>query len=205
MHRIAHLGPLTWNSKWRPTNGRCTVARILLDMDGVLCNLIKKWFDRYNQEYRDALQMNALTDWGPHRFAKAGKAIYKYLGQPGFFRDLEPIDGAIAGVRTLIKRGHEIVIVTSAKRGHVDKAAWIREHLPEIPSENMVFTHRKELVRGDLLFDDAPHHLEAFARYGTPVAMAYPYNARVKCARVPNWSAFLQLVDELFTGPVETP
>ncbi len=65
----------------------------------------------------------------------------------------------------------------------------------------MVFTHRKELVRGDLLLDDAPHNLKAFARYGIPVAMAYPYNAGVDCFRVADWREFLTLVDRLFPAP----
>ena len=134
--------------------------------------------------------------------ARAGKAIYKYLAQPGFFRDLEPIAGAIEGVRALLERGHEVVIVTAARRGHRDKLEWVAEHLPFLPRDNIVFTHRKELVRGELLFDDAPHNLEGVRPYGTPVAMAYRYNARVDCARVPDWPSFLALVDRLFpTGP----
>ena len=145
------------------------MARILLDMDGVLCNLIGKWFTTYNQEYGDRIHIDALEDWGPHRIARAGKAIYKYLAQPGFFRDLEPIEGAIDGVRTLLDRGHDVVIVTAARRGHRDKLEWVAEHLPFLPRDNIVFAHRKELVRGELLFDDAPHNLEAFEPYGIPV------------------------------------
>lgn len=174
------------------------MARILLDMDGVLCDLLKKWFATYNEEFGDALRPESVTEWGPHRFAKAGKRVYQYLARPGFFRDLEPIPGAIEGVNALAARGHELVVVTSARRGHTDKAAWIKEHLPVIPADHIVFTHRKELVRGDILFDDAPHHLEAFAAYGLPVAMAYPYNAQVACPRVPDWAAFLELVDGRF-------
>lgn len=177
------------------------MARILLDMDGVLCNLIAKWFAVYNEEYGDQIHVDALDEWGPHRIARAGKAVYKYLAQPGFFRDLEPIDGAINGVRALLNRGHDVVIVTAARRGHRDKLEWIAENLPFLPRDNVVFTHRKELVRGDLLFDDAPHNLEAFARYGIPVAMAYRYNAGVDCARVANWREFLTLVDRLFPTP----
>lgn len=178
------------------------MARILLDMDGVLCNLIAKWFKAYNEEYGDQIDVAALDQWGPHRIARAGKAIYKYLSQPGFFRDLEPIPGAVGGVRALLERGHDVVIVTAARQGHRDKLAWIREHLPFLPRDNVVFTHRKELVRGDLLLDDAPQNLKAFARYGIPVAMAYPYNAGVDCLRVADWSEFLTLVDRLYPAPM---
>jgi len=174
------------------------VARILLDMDGILCDLTGKWFSLYNEEYGDDLRVDALKEWGPHKFAKAGKAIYKYLARPGFFRDLEPLPGAVAGVRALCRRGHEVVIVTAARKGHGDKLEWIRRHLPFLPRDHVVFAHRKELIRGDLLFDDAPHNLEAFAPYGVPVAMAYPYNETVPYTRVRDWPEFLALVDRLF-------
>lgn len=178
------------------------MARILVDMDGVLCNLVGKWFAVYNREYGDQICLDDLDQWGPHRIARAGKAVYKYLSQPGFFRDLEPIDGAIDGVRTLLAKGHDVVIVTAARRGHRDKLDWLAQHLPFLPRDNVVFAHRKELVRGDLLFDDAPHNLQAFAPYGIPVAMAYRYNSGLDCHRVPDWPSFLSLVDRLFPSPL---
>lgn len=174
------------------------MARILVDMDGVLCNMIKKWLRLYNEEYGENIEANTLVTWGPHRYARAGKAIYKYLSRPGFFRDLEPIPHAIEGVHALIRRGHDVVIVTAAKNGHRDKIDWIRQHLPFLPQDNIVFAHRKALVRGDILFDDAPHNLRAFEEYGLPVAMAYRYNEEVKCPRVPDWPAFLDLVESRF-------
>jgi len=174
------------------------MARILVDMDGVLCNLIEKWFRLYNKEYGDDLSIEKLVEWGPHRFARAGSAVYKYLSQPGFFRDLSPIPGAVEGVRSLMERGHDVVVVTAARRGHRDKLEWLRQRLPFLDTRNIVFAHRKELVRGDVLFDDAPHNLEAFAPFGQPVAMAYPYNEGVGCPRVRTWSEFLAFVDERF-------
>ncbi len=178
------------------------MARILVDMDGVLCNLLGKWLTAYNREYQDTLEPNALKTWGPHRYARAGKAVYKYLSQPGFFRDLEPLPHAVDSVRTLVDDDHDIVIVTSAKNGHKEKIEWVREHLPFLPQENIVFAHRKALVRGDVLFDDAPHNLEAFQPYGLSVAMAYRYNEGVDCPRVPDWPGFLELIRARFPAPV---
>lgn len=169
--------------------------RILVDMDGVLCDLIGKWFYTYNQEYRDNISLEHMTEWGPHRYAKRGKKIYKYLSLPGFFRDLAPLPGAVEGMRQLVEAGFDVVIVTSARRGHKDKLDWVEEHLPFLPRDQVIFAHRKELIRGDIMFDDAPHHLRNFARYGgEAVAMAYPYNQDVPCTRVHSWAEFTKLV-----------
>lgn len=174
------------------------LARILVDMDGVLCNLMEKWFATYNSEYDDDLRLERMVQWGPHRYARAGKSVYKYLSQPGFFRDLAPLPGAIHGMRRLIDRGHDVVIVTATRSGHRDKLDWIREHLPFFRTDNVVFAHRKELVRGDILFDDSPYNLEAFKPYGEPAAMAYPYNQDVSCRRFADWPSFLAWIDETF-------
>jgi len=170
------------------------MARLLIDMDGVLCDLIKKWFSVYNTEHHDTLQPEQMVKWGPHMYAKKGKAIYRYLSQPGFFLDLEPIAGAVEGVQKLINLGHEVIVVTAAKHGHRDKLDWVQKNLPFLDYRHVVFAHRKELVRGDVLFDDAPHNLAAFLPYGLPVAMAHPYNEGAPGERVPDWSAFVELV-----------
>lgn len=169
--------------------------RILVDMDGVLCDLVGKWFRAYNDEYKDEVTLDRMHVWGPHRYAREGKKIYKYLGSPGFFRDLEPLPGAIDGMRQLVRDGHDVVIVTAAKRGQRDKLDWVYEHLPFLPPDNVIFAHRKELVRGDIMFDDAPHHLQNFAQFGgQPVAMAYPYNSSIPYPRVTSWNEFIHLV-----------
>lgn len=174
------------------------MARLLIDMDGVLCDLVKKWFSVYNTEHRDTLQPEQMVEWGPHIYARKGKAIYRYLSKPGFFLDLEPIPGAVEGVRKLVDLGHDVVVVTAARHGHRDKLDWVQKNLPFLDYRHVVFAHRKELVRGDVLFDDAPHNLAAFQSYGLPVAMAYRYNEGAPGERVPDWPAFVKLMQNRF-------
>lgn len=177
--------------------------RILVDMDGVLCDLMGKWLQLYNDEFNDTLTADQMTTWGPHRYAKAGKRVYKYLAQPGFFGDLVPLPGAIENMRRLVNAGFDIVIVTAARRGHKEKRDWVAEHLPFLDTDQMIFAHRKELIRGDILFDDAPYHLENFAKFGgEPIAMAYPYNAHVPYKRVKSWDEFTEYVFERAAHPV---
>jgi len=177
------------------------MARLLLDMDGILCDLVKKWFAVYNKDYGEALRPEEMKSWGPHRYAKKGRVIYRYLSKPGFFLDLEPIPGAVAGVRRLIHWGHDVVIVTAARHGHADKLGWLARHLPFLHPHQVIFAHRKELVRGDVLFDDSPRNLAAFLPWGLPVAMDYPYNQEAPGERVHSWEEFLELIESRFPRP----
>lgn len=77
--------------------------------------------------------------------------------EPGFFRDLKPIDGALVAVRKLIKLGYEVQILTQpvaqSPHSYSEKVQWIGMWLPElIPGINMV--QDKGLVKGDYLIDD---------------------------------------------------
>lgn len=157
-----------------------------------------KWFEAYNREYNDQLTEKKITSWDAHSFVKkeCGKKIYKYLEEPGFYRNLEPIPHSIEVIQRLQEKYDIYIVTTSPKNALKDKAEWIEEHLPFIGFKRMVYTHHKHLVDGDLLFDDAPHNLEAFQQKGSiSVAMDYAYNRNIDCYRVSNWLEFEATLD----------
>lgn len=81
---------------------------------------------------------------------------------PGAYLRLEPIPGAIEGVRSLIGMGYERWVATKPPTGipeaYADKAAWILQHLPEL-KRRIIITHDKGLLgdENDYLIDDRPH------------------------------------------------
>jgi 5'-nucleotidase len=77
--------------------------------------------------------------------------------QPGFFRDLKPIDGALVAVRKLIKLGFDVQILTQpvaqSPHSYSEKVQWIGMWLPELLDKiNMV--QDKGQVVGEFLIDD---------------------------------------------------
>lgn len=77
--------------------------------------------------------------------------------EPGFFRDLKPIDGALVAIRRLIKLGYDVQILTqpvaNSPHSYSEKVQWIGMWLPELMNKiNM--TQDKGLVVGDYLIDD---------------------------------------------------
>lgn len=114
--------------------------RIYVDMDGVLAD-----FDGHKRR-------SGLT----------GDEIKRL---PGAYLAMEPMPGAIEGVRRLIGKGHDVWVATKPPTGvphaYADKVAWILKYLPELKRKIML-THDKSLLRGDVLIDDRPHKANAF-------------------------------------------
>lgn len=173
--------------------GCCKLKTLLIDMDSVICDLMSEWHRRYNEDYQDQLTVDKLLCWRSENYVKpeCGMKIYDYLDEPGIFLKLKAYPFAVEVLQRLTA-SYEILIVTSSRTyAYTEKEQWVEEHLPFIGKRNLIFTHRKEMIYGDLLFDDAPHNLLAFQKTGrTAVAMDYPYNRDLAVERVKNWLEF---------------
>lgn len=182
------------------------MKRLLIDMDSVICDLMSEWHRRYNRDYEDNLSYERLQSWHSEHFVKpeCGTKIYDYLDEPGLFLNLNPLPNSIDVLKRL-NNTYDILIVTSSRSyAYTEKEKWVEKHLPFIDKQNIIFTHRKDLIAGDLLFDDAPHNLEAFRSTGRiAIAMDYPYNRNVDVPRVKSWLEFESWLNRLDWGVKE--
>lgn len=48
-------------------------------------------------------------------------------------------------------------VTSSRTYAYTEKEQWVEKHLPFIGKYNIVFTHQKDKIYGDLLFDDSQH------------------------------------------------
>lgn len=173
---------------------------LLIDMDSVICDLMTEWHTRYNHDYDDNLTVERLKCWNSEKYVKpeCGMKIYDYLKVPGLFLQLNPLPNAIEVIERLHKQYDVLIVTSSVSNAFSEKEAWVEKHLPFIGKHNLIFSHRKDMIVGDLLFDDAPHNLMEFSSTGRlAVAMDYPYNQEINVPRVKNWlefEAFLKTV-----------
>ena len=112
------------------------MKRIFCDMDDTLCDFI-----------------------GPF---KSGEYKLKYpQSKVGFFLDLQPLEGAIEGMKTLQTK-YSVYILTrpSIKNTncYTEKAEWVKKYLGEEMLEKMIICPDKSLVKGDYLIDDDNRH-----------------------------------------------
>lgn len=136
---------------------------ILVDMDDVLENLSDAWIDFLNEEYGTEVDKNAPKDWEIDKsFPELTKAqVYAPLYDPDFWKTVRPIDGAPEMLERLIHEGYEIYVVTASNyvtlQTKMDDVLF--RYFPYLDWNNVIVTSNKQMIRGDILIDDAPHNL----------------------------------------------
>jgi len=165
---------------------------ILFDADGFLLNFITPAlriasevvsFDKHGVADPDYFKIEDLPTWDI--FATVGReyevACYAEYKKPGFCASLEPYPGAIEGVREA-KKIADVVVVTSP----LDSQVWDHERRQallqyfNIPRRDVLFTSRKTLVKGRVLVDDRPSHVEDWVQEypGVGIIWDQPYNRK---------------------------
>lgn len=152
---------------------------LFIDMDGVLAD-----FQR------------GMTDWfdsHPHLYER-------HKNNPdhihGIFRDLKPIEGAIEAVKKLYESGkYDMFIATTAPWGNPDSATdkryWIERHFGnEMFHKRMFITHRKDMLKGDILIDDRTKN-GAGEFEGQHIHFGWDYENE-KWNEYPDWDSVLE-------------
>jgi 5'-nucleotidase len=157
--------------------------RILLDLDGVVTNWGKKYDELLDKLNYDTIprtselrQYNLMHDMMPTQRWE----INDVMDTPGFYRYLEPIEGAVGGVLDLWELGHEIFFVTRPWAGNpacaTEKTEWVAEHFGQWGVERLIITYDKTLVSGDILVDDKPNVSGIQQPTWKQILFAQPYN-----------------------------
>lgn len=194
---------------------------LLLDSDGVMCDISKEWCKRYNEKYGDNLTVEQFhgTWSGMEKVVKpeCGVKVYDIIKEPGFFENLNPLEGAIEGLELLCKQNDIEPYILTAFSGHENiaygKMKWYKKHCPFFNcDDNMILTHAKSLVHGDILVDDSVKNLTYWANkkielFGDDadfitIAMAAPHNTNAEdnpkvTLRVEGWNGDLGLLKYL--------
>ncbi len=143
----------------------------LYDVDGVLLDFVGAVFRARGESREPVLRYDFLT---------ANDKVM--LRSPDFWETLHPMPGAMAAIDRRRAIGHDIVAVTAP--WHSCKGwGFVRRHLLKkhfgIHQDNVIITHRKDLVRGDYFVDDNPDTVSLWGLRnpgGTPRLYDATYN-----------------------------
>ena len=187
--------------------------RILVDLDGICVNLMEPWLEWYEcnlAEDDEEVSVEDITD-KIHTIVRGGKKVYDALNLEGWFNQLPELPGAVAAVQKMHDAGHHVVICSSPGNSIYapsDKTRWVFRHMPFLDKTNMIITHQKHLVNGDILIDDDPEKAELYKEAwpdSQVLAIAWPWNGHGKFdLRAQDyrdtraaWDEILNRVDEL--------
>ncbi len=193
--------------------------KILLDQDEIICQWVARITQYYNEDHGTSYTLDDVTNWDVTTNFGPGSegAIRSYMRYIELYRDLEPVEGAIPGMKKLIDAGHDVYIVTSVPKcagiSYHGKLEWLRRNTPFFNLNKFCAFHTKWMVAGDILFDDGLHNIMPWVKTGRPaVILDKPWNRDMAGAikkhgveqqhmrnvhRVNHWNQFLALVEKL--------
>lgn len=189
---------------------------LLIDMDGVVCNLNKALCERIANDHKVIKHPEQITDYKlENTFTELRPSvIYDYFRHGDFWYELEPIEGALDVLQDLHDDGHNIKFVTSCPGGHGGKIDWLKDNVDFVKKNQpewywIIFTGHKGMVRGDFLLDDYPKNIREFnavnknlphfedpksKRMSPGILFDQPYNRNEKLFKVLQWNEFKRII-----------
>lgn len=174
---------------------------ILLDVDGTFLSWGGRWDEIHSQHFSSytniplsAVQTDFNLKLGLNEEEQG--IVDQMFNFPGFYKDLEPFEGAVEAYRKMIEAGHHVQFVTSPWWSNPtclqDKSESILKYFGEDAQRTAVYTSDKTSVRGDFLFDDKPkitgHYTERGQRpTWQQILFDQPYNQKVDLPRIHSW------------------
>lgn len=168
---------------------------IVFDIDGVLADFeggfVRAWTRRFPAHppiaQAERRNFSLLDDYPAHQEPMVREIYYA----PGFFRDLEPLPGAIAAVNEIVAMGHEVRICSAPLNRYLhcvpEKYEWVERHLGAEFVPRLILAKDKTWVHGDVLVDDKPEVIGSRTPTWQHVVFDQPYNRGIAGLRM-NWS-----------------
>lgn len=177
------------------------LVHIVFDIDGVLADFeggfLRAWTRRFPEHPPvppDERRHFALLDDYPADQESMVREIYY---AQGFFRDLEPIPGAIAAVNEIVAMGHDVRICSAPLTRYVycvpEKYAWVERHFGEAFLPRLILAKDKTWVHGDVLIDDKPEVTGSRTPTWKHVIFDQPFNRGADGPRM-NWSNWREVL-----------
>ena len=89
---------------------------ILVDMDDVLEKLVCGWVAYLNEKYGISVKPEDVNDWDMSKAFPmlSHEQVYNAVNDDRLWDFVEPMPGAVEGMRKLIADGHEVYVVTAS-------------------------------------------------------------------------------------------
>lgn len=158
----------------------------LVDMDGILCDVMTPWLDGIYKKTGVRAQLEDVKRWGIESCAPLDRVpkadIFSVIDESGFMSALKPIPGALDGFREIWDRGETYITTARHARNALPETRdWIEAYLPYVNfAREVIFIHAKWLIAADVIIDDKGETLAEYHvmhPHARCIGLRYPYNA----------------------------
>jgi len=171
--------------------------KLLIDMDGVIVNLIDPWLSRINQDQGTNYTKNDIKGGIMESTGIPEEVCCTYFYEKDFWLSLPPQDDVMEYLPKLDEL-FDIIIVTKAHFASPycshEKYMWMIKHFGK--PFKMVQTKYKSYVRGAIIIDDMGDNLKRCHERGkTTICYAQPWNVDVDFGYKANsWKEIYQIL-----------
>src|SRR3990167_2168837 len=189
------------------------MSKILVDIDGVMCDLVGEVLNRLNKRLGTKFKQDKIKEW--NFFAPESvifteeemRHINEIMKEEGLTNECSLITDAKETLEKLKEQGHEIIWLTApwkhSKTWCYDRTLWIERELGHI-SKNTIFAWNKEDIPGDVLIDDNPEFIMKWQNKHSSKGLAYlfrqPWNVekgeKEELVFLDGWKDMLFILDE---------
>jgi 5'(3')-deoxyribonucleotidase len=176
---------------------------VAVDMDDTLVYLMKRIQEHHNTLHPDHQLTYEQMAAFKHEVFHDEYDVMEFLHTPETYESLELIDEYVVEEMKKLNEDYDVIIVTSAFAEAVPgKWKWMQQYLPFIPHRNFITASRKDLIRADILIDDAIHNVHDWVETGRPVIVPiHHWNEELVTVEgvtpVYGWHGMKEIVDSI--------
>jgi len=131
---------------------------ILMDLDGVVFNILERWLRNYNALTGEGIQPENITEFGIHKFVKRPEIIYtEQVINDNDMMFCEFYPNAKEAIEKMMKIGMKIIFVTSTF--YWCRISRTERLINEFGDVEICYLKDKSVIKGDYIIDDYEKNL----------------------------------------------
>ncbi len=135
---------------------------ILCDADDTIEELSFHWIEELNRKHHKTVKKEDIKTWDMLSAYPdlTEEEVFAPIHRKEFWDQITPIENSGYYLQKLLEDGHDLYIVTATNYKTSDaKVAKLLELFPFLKDKNIIVSHNKQLIQGDVLIDDGVHNL----------------------------------------------
>jgi len=182
----------------------------LMDIDGVVCDLVPSVLTYLNDRHGLNVALNDIKEWNPSlgkdREIQFSDEVNEFFKERGRVSKLPIVNGSADGVRAILNSGVKTVFITGRSPRHQTMTRWwLQENFgladPLLIHAPFGKQHWRQVFPDAVLIDDSLFEISKWeAVGGTCIVFDQPWNREVEVewyqGRVKEWSELVKIIKE---------